>query len=109
MAPAVLLAYFYITHNAKHAHMRTSIELPEDLLHRLRLRARREGRRLTDLVADLLKAGLGEKASGSVYEVGEDGLPVIRCGKNAGAGREVTPERVAEILWGAADCNEHSS
>lgn len=79
--------------------MKTTVELPEDVLQQLKLRAVREGRRLAEVVAELLRAGLGitKDTTHRKPDVGE--LPVVDCDP-ARLGQEMTPNRVAEALWG---------
>lgn len=69
----------------KLACMKTTLDLPDDLLREMKLRAVMQGRTLRDLVADFLRLGLGMAASrpaapppGSRVEIGVDGLPIIR-------------------------------
>jgi plasmid stability protein len=84
--------------------MKTTLDLPDDLVKKVKLRAVREGRKLKDAIAELLRKGLaaarGEESKAKPAVVGRDnatGLPVIDC-KHAAHGQELTPERVAEIL-----------
>jgi hypothetical protein len=53
-------------------------------------------------VADLLRAGLRTSAKARSAKV-NGGLPVIHCAHPAKPGEEMTPERVAEILWGSGE------
>lgn len=85
--------------------MKANFDLPEPLLKLVKLRALREGRKLKDAVADLLRNGLkvaaDKEAAGLEPVISKDkktGLPAIRCKKVAPLGKELTPERVAEIL-----------
>ena len=84
--------------------MKTTFNLPDDLVRRLKLRAVRDRRKLKDVAAEFLRAGLSAKAplrSERPAVVGKDkktGLPVIKCRHAAPRGQELTPERVAEIL-----------
>jgi len=86
------------------ANMKTTIDLPDELVRRLKLRAVREGRKLKEAAADVLRAGLatqaGERAPEPVV-VRKDkktGLPVIQCRRKARRGEDLTPGRVADIL-----------
>lgn len=71
--------------------MKTTLDLPDELIRAVKLRAVVQRRTLKDLVADMLRQGLGitavrqteAPASGSMVEIGAGGLPVIRC--HAGA------------------------
>ena len=84
--------------------MKTTLDLPEELVRQLKLRAVREGRKLKDAAADVLRAGLvaqGNPASEQPAVVVKDkktGLPVIQCRRAAPPTHEPTPRRVADIL-----------
>jgi plasmid stability protein len=85
--------------------MKTTFDLPADLVRQLKLRALREGRKLKDAAADVLRAGLAAGRAPAAAEkpatVRRDrktGLPVIQCRRAAPRDREPTPERVAQIL-----------
>jgi plasmid stability protein len=85
--------------------MKTTIELPESLIKQVKLRALRDGRKLKDAVADLLRKGLkaGTSSDGADHQavVAKDrktGLPLIECRTAAPSQEEMTPDRVAEIL-----------
>lgn len=79
--------------------MKTTLELPDELLKAVKLRAVHAGRRLEDEVADLIRAGLEAETMGGKAKVESDettGLPVIRV--RHGAKKGEFAERVAEIL-----------
>jgi plasmid stability protein len=82
--------------------VKTTLDLPDALVKQVKLRALREGRKLKDAVADLLRKGLAAAAAGPdaaapvVTKDQQTGLPLIQC-KQA-AQEELTPERVADIL-----------
>jgi len=84
--------------------MKTTIDLPDELVRRLKLRAIHDGRKLKHVAADILRTGLEEQAAASTEKsatVAKDkktGLPVIQCRRAPARGQELTPERVAEIL-----------
>ena len=73
--------------------MKTTLDLPDELVREMKLRAVMQGRTLRDLAADLIRQGLGLAAPrppqapppGSMVEVGASGLPVIRCRAGAPA------------------------
>lgn len=79
--------------------MKTTLDLPDELVREVKLRAVTQGRTVKDLVADLLSRGLGlmplERSAvpraGSRVEIGEQGLPLIRCAPDAPASR-MSPE-----------------
>lgn len=77
-----------------------TIELPDELMREMRARAKREGRRLADLVADLLNTALHSpvRKGGLRLKCGE--LPLVECKHPTPSGDEMTPDRVSEALWG---------
>ena len=85
--------------------MKTTLDLPDALVKQVKLRALREGRKLKDAVADLLRKGLavaaGAEAEAQAPVITRDkktGLPMITCKQSAAPHDELTPERVADIL-----------
>lgn len=73
--------------------MKTTLDLPDEILREMKLRALIQGRTLRDLVADFLRQGLGLTSSKSTQTVPTDslvsidaeGFPVFRSGNNAPA------------------------
>ncbi len=78
--------------------MRTTLDLPDDLMRELKIRAAGEGRRLKDVVAEVLRQGLASR-SGAVEESAAgsrnaesqpvsahpaSGLPVLPCRRSSG-------------------------
>lgn len=83
--------------------MKTTLDLPDALVKQVKLRALRDGRKLKDAVADLLRKGLAvtddrPTPEPTVSEDGTTGLPLIACRRAPGPGEELTPERIAGIL-----------
>lgn len=88
--------------------MKTTVDLPDALVKQVKLRAVREGRKLKDAVADLLRKGLASPQSPPtpaptmksprIITDPETGLPLIVCQQAAAPDEEMTPERVADIL-----------
>jgi hypothetical protein len=73
--------------------MKTTIDLPPDLVREMKILAVHEGRKLKDVAADLLKRGLSagnakpkNTARRDFFLTAPDGAP------------EMTPERVRQIL-----------
>lgn len=76
--------------------MKTTLDLPEELVREAKLRALMQGRTLRDLVTEVLRQGLGmapvatppppTQDQPSVVVTGPMGLPVIRCRADAPAG-----------------------
>ena len=67
--------------------MKTTLDLPDELIRAVKLRAVMQRRTVKDLVADFLRQGLGIAApthpatppADSMIEIGPEGLPVVRC------------------------------
>ena len=85
--------------------MKITLELPDDLVREIKLRAVHEGRKLKEAVADLLRKGLAAQSPSSkarrrssLTKDKKTGLPLIVCRHPAGSGREWTPDQVAELL-----------
>lgn len=72
--------------------MKTTLELPEDLVKEIKLRAVHEGAKLKDLVAALLRAGL---RSASV-----DGSGTARADKESLARRKALTRKFVAGEWG---------
>jgi len=78
--------------------MKTTVELPEELLREIKLRAVMENRRIKDVVAEALKRGLSRAPEASVEVSRRVRLPLVECAHPAQAENEMTPERTSEIL-----------
>lgn len=73
--------------------MKTTLDLPSELVREMKLRAVMQGRTLRDLAAEFIRQGLGMADSkvtptphpGSRVEISANGLPVIRCRPDAPA------------------------
>jgi len=82
--------------------MKTTFDLPPDLVREVKLRAVHEGRKLKDVAADLLKRGLAgpeptvkSRPAKPKIEIQSNGLPVVRCPANAPAKRMASDELLA--------------
>jgi len=78
--------------------MKTTLDLPDELMRTVRIRAVRENRKLKDLVADLLRRGLDETPTGVGQDRHRVRLPLVPCAHTARPSDEMTPGRVATIL-----------
>ena len=82
--------------------MKTTHDLPDELVREVKIRAVVQGRTVKDLVAEFLREGLGSAPvarakklpTSERVEVREGGLPVIRCRPDAPA----TRMRVKDLL-----------
>ena len=78
--------------------MKTTLDLPDDLVREVKIHAVQENRKLKDTVADLLRRGLAQKPGMPATAHRRLKLPLIECAHGAQPGEEMTPERVAEVL-----------
>ena len=75
--------------------MKTTLDLPDELIREVKLRAVVQRRTVKDLVAEFLRQGLGLAPAttpapppvGSMVEIGSNGLPVIRGNPKAPVAR----------------------
>ena len=82
--------------------MRTTIDLPPELVRALKIRAVNEGRKMKDLAADLLHRGLALPGAVPTPQPVKprivkqaDGLPVVECKQHAPATRMSTDALLA--------------
>ena len=78
--------------------MRTTLDLPDDLLREIKVRAAREDRTIKDLVTELLRRGLAAEPDRSRTAEARVELPLVRCAHPAHPSEEMTPERIAAVL-----------
>jgi plasmid stability protein len=77
--------------------MKTTLEIPDDLMREIKVRAANEDRKLKDLVAELLRRGLTQSERQTSEIRHRVKFPLVQ-GHPARPGEELTPERVAQIL-----------
>jgi hypothetical protein len=78
--------------------MKTTLDLPDDLVRAVKIRAVEENRNLNDVIADLLKRGLAQERGTPVLVRRRLKLPLVECAHEARPGEEMTPDRVADVL-----------
>lgn len=79
--------------------MKTTLDLPDELMRAIKVRAAQQDRKIKDVVAELLRRGLSQAGPGpTVPPIRRVELPLVRCAHSAQADREMTPERVAATL-----------
>lgn len=78
--------------------MKTTLDLPDELMRAVKIRAVRENRKLKDMVAELLQRGLAQEPNDRNVVRERVRLPLIQSAHPARAGEEMTPDRVAEVL-----------
>ena len=79
------------------AAMKTTLDLPDDLMREVKIRAVKENRKLKEAVAELLRRGLSQRRSEPRVRR-RVALPIVECSHWARPGEEMTPERVASVL-----------
>jgi plasmid stability protein len=78
--------------------MKTTLDLPDELMRAAKIRAANEGRRLQDVVADLLRRGLAEEPKSAGRMQRKVRLPMVACAHDARREKEMTPNRLAHVL-----------
>jgi hypothetical protein len=78
--------------------MKTTLDLPDDLMRAVKIRAVEESRKLKDTIADLHRRGLAHPSGARPTARQRVRLPLVRCAQEARSGEEMTTERVAEVL-----------
>jgi plasmid stability protein len=84
--------------------MKTTLDLPDDIVREMKLRALMQGRTLRDLVTEFLRQGLGMAAPNRItvlppdspIQINENGFPVFRSGNNAPA-QNMTIEQLLQL------------
>lgn len=74
--------------------MKTTLDLPADLVREMKLRAAHEGRKLRDVATEIFRRGLSQPSSHSEAPKHRVKLPLIECK----AATELTAEQVAQVL-----------
>jgi len=77
--------------------MKTTLNLPDDLMRTVKMRALLENKTLQATIAELLRRGLGE-AGPVPSPSARVQLPLVECVHEATPGYELTPERAAQAL-----------
>jgi plasmid stability protein len=78
--------------------MRTTLDLPDDLMRAVKIRAAQEDSKLKDLIENLLRRALALGQGPSASTSSRPRLPLVECRHAARPGEEMTPERVAAAL-----------
>jgi len=68
--------------------MKTTLELPDELMREVKVRAAREGRKLKEVMEQVIRIGLNTTAPAarplpSYVKISPEGFPIIECGPNA--------------------------
>ena len=76
--------------------MKTTLDLPTDLVRKMKLRAVHEGRKLKDVAAEVFRRGLAQpKTAAQPVTRHPIALPLIQCASDAPASRMSAEEIIA--------------
>ncbi len=94
--------------------MNVTLDLPTELVKRVKLRALHDGMKLKDAFANILQKGMVTVAvSDASPSQGGNGdrskLPLIKCKYRALPEAAITPERAAEILLAQEVASHHAA
>lgn len=78
--------------------MKTTLDLPDELMKTVKLRAVEENRTLTDLISELLRRGLEQEPIEPGIIRNRVNLPLIRGAHPARPDEELTPQKISDIL-----------
>ena len=78
--------------------MKTTLDLPDDVVRAVKIRAVQENRKLKDMITDLLRRGLDQEPQAPNAVRSRVQLPLVECAHEARPDQEVTPERAADVL-----------
>jgi hypothetical protein len=78
--------------------MKTTVDLPDELMRAVKIRAVHERRKLKETISDLLRLGLASGSTGAATIRRRVRLPLVQCAHRARPDQEVTPERAADVL-----------
>src|SRR5207245_11472406 len=79
--------------NWYYGRMKTTLDLPDDLMRAVKIRAAEENRKLEDMIVDLLRRGLAQPPGVPPTTRQRVRLPLVQCAHEARRGEEMTPER----------------
>lgn len=78
--------------------MKTTLDLPDDLMREVKIRAAQEGRKLKDLLAEAIRTGLDAAPSGASARAA---LPLMKLAKASGKHRTLSLAESCELIKAA--------
>jgi plasmid stability protein len=79
--------------------VKTTFDIPDDLLRSMKLRAVQEGRKFKDVAAEIFRRGLAQpKVAANALGRQRVKLPLIQCRHPAVSKATLTPDQVAAVL-----------
>jgi len=81
------------------ANMKTTIDLPAELVREMKIRAASEGRKLKDVAAEIMRLGLEQPRTPDHSKVMHRvRFPIIECSPPVAPAKDLTPDELNEIL-----------
>ncbi len=77
--------------------MKTTLDLPGDLVRKMKIRAARENRKLREVATEVFRRGLANPAPSAAKSGHRVKLPLIECAKPADGSQSMTAVRVAGL------------
>ena len=79
--------------------VKTTLDIPDDLLRSMKMRAVQEGRKFKDVAAEIFRRGLAQP-NVAMNSSGKQRvkLPLIQCRHAADSQATLTPDQVADVL-----------
>jgi len=78
--------------------MKTTLDLPPELVREMKLRAADEGRKLRDVATEIFRRGLMHSSAPVATARNRVQLPLIQCGEPMDCSKELTAGQVADVL-----------
>lgn len=84
--------------------MKTTIELPDELYRKVKMASARRGLTLKELLTEAIHAMLKTTSrTNRTRRLSYGEMPLLKGTRKAPAGKELTPQRVHEILYGGGE------
>jgi plasmid stability protein len=79
--------------------VKTTLDIPDDLLRAMKMRAVQEGRKFKDVATEVFRRGLAQPKVAANSGGGQRvKLPLIQCRHQAASQAKLTPDQVADVL-----------
>jgi plasmid stability protein len=79
--------------------VKTTFDIPDDLLRAMKMRAVQEGRKFKDVATEVFRRGLAQPKVAANSGGGQRvKLPLIQCRHPAASQAKLTPDQVADVL-----------
>jgi plasmid stability protein len=78
--------------------MKTTLDLPQELIREMKLIAAAEGRKLRDVATEIFRRGLMQPSQTDATIRHRVKLPIIKCAKPVPPMKQMTEDQVADVL-----------